>query len=85
MASTDVRIPDIPALKGMTLVRWVIPDGGTVRVGDELFEIETTKAVLSVESPVSGRLEQIALPGRPVLRGQLIGRIHPPDAAPGGV
>lgn len=85
MAPTDVRIPDVPSLKGMTLVRWLVADGEAVRVGDDLFEFETTKAMLIVESLVSGRLEKIALPGRPVLRGQLIGRIHPPDAAASGV
>ena len=64
----------------MTLIRWLAADGQTVR-----FEIETKKAMLSGESPASGRFQQIALPGRPVLRGQLIGRIHPPDAGAGGV
>lgn len=63
-------------MKEVTLVRWLAADGASVTIGDEILKIESEKAVMSLESNASGRLEWVALPGRPVLRGQLIGRIH---------
>lgn len=76
MRVIEIRIPDERAMKEVTLVRWLAADGASVTIGDEILKIESEKAVMSLESNASGRLEWVALPGRPVLRGQLIGRIH---------
>jgi 2-oxoglutarate dehydrogenase E2 component (dihydrolipoamide succinyltransferase) len=76
MGVTEFRIPDLSIMGPVTLVRWLLKDGAGVHIGDELIELESEKASVSVPAAVDGRLEHIALAGRQVLSGQLIGRIH---------
>jgi pyruvate dehydrogenase E2 component (dihydrolipoamide acetyltransferase) len=42
-----------------TIVRWLKSEGETVTEGDVLFEVQTDKVVMEVESPVSGILGRI--------------------------
>jgi pyruvate dehydrogenase E2 component (dihydrolipoamide acetyltransferase) len=46
----------------VTLLRWIKKEGDPVAKGDILFEIETEKAVLEVESFFAGTLLKIAVP-----------------------
>lgn len=55
-----VRIPN----QGLTveaarIVRWLVREGDPIREGQALFEIETDKIVVEVESEANGTLEQI--------------------------
>lgn len=55
-----MRVVEMPAL-GMamtegTLLRWIKEPGATVDEGEPIAEIETEKAAVDVESPVSGIL-----------------------------
>jgi len=72
----DLRVPSIGPAKQVLFVLWHIPDGAQVNEGQPLVELETEKASVSVPSPASGVLRQIAAPGRPVLVGQVLGRIE---------
>jgi pyruvate dehydrogenase E2 component (dihydrolipoamide acetyltransferase) len=57
-----------------TLVRWLQPEGASVRKGDPLMEIETDKAVMEIEAPDTGILANLsARPGDSVPVGQVIG------------
>lgn len=47
----------------VTLLRWIKKEGDPVVKGDILFEIETEKAVLEVESFFAGTLLKIVVPG----------------------
>ena len=45
-----------------TITKWLVKEGGTVKEGEPLFEIETDKVVIVIDSPVSGSLLYIAAP-----------------------
>lgn len=58
------------------LSKWLVADGAEVKKGDPLFEIETDKAAMEVESPGTGKLGQItAREGDEVPIGQVIAYI----------
>ena len=53
-----------------TIAAWRVAEGDQVRAGDILFEMETNKAVMEVESPGSGRIRDLApVTGEPVAVG----------------
>lgn len=55
------------------LSKWLVAEGANVKKGDPLFEIETDKAAMEVESPGTGKLGQIsAKEGDDVPIGQVI-------------
>jgi pyruvate dehydrogenase E2 component (dihydrolipoamide acetyltransferase) len=58
-----------------TVARWLQPDGAEVREGEPLYEIETDKVSLTVDAPLSGRLEQVVAEGETVPVGALVGRV----------
>ena len=61
-----------------TLAIWHVAEGETVRKGAPLFDIETDKAAMEVESPASGRLHHIrAIPGDKVPVGTVVAWIYP--------
>lgn len=69
-----------------TIVRWTVPDGAPVSVGDELAEIETDKAVLPLEAVADGRLHIGAEEGTTLPVGTPIGWLleeneSPPESA----
>lgn len=56
--------------------KWLVAEGAEVKKGDPLFEIETDKAAMEVESPGTGKLGQIsAREGDDVPIGQVIAYI----------
>ncbi len=42
-----------------TIISWVVEEGSEVSEGQELLEIETDKAILSINSPVKGIIREI--------------------------
>jgi pyruvate/2-oxoglutarate dehydrogenase complex dihydrolipoamide acyltransferase (E2) component len=44
------------------IVAWLKKEGDTVQQGEIIMEVETDKASMEVESPVSGVLKQILVP-----------------------
>ncbi len=69
-----MRMPDLSTVdETVTLLRWLAEVGQVVRRGDPLLEVETDKAILVVESAVSGTLRAHAVPaGEEVAMGQPI-------------
>ena len=60
-------------MKEGTVVRWLLPEGSNVKVGDAVAEIETDKAVVEFESTASGVLRKMLVPeGSTVLVGDPI-------------
>ena len=56
---------------------WHVAEGAAVAAGDPLFDIETDKAAMEVESPASGRLHHIrAAAGAEVAIGTAIAWIY---------
>src|SRR4029079_5451891 len=59
------------------IVRWVQPEGASLRQGELVAEIETDKAVVEIESPCAGVLAQIEHPVGAVVRmGERIGVVR---------
>ncbi|WP_421723171.1 acetoin dehydrogenase dihydrolipoyllysine-residue acetyltransferase subunit [Bauldia sp.] len=74
---------DMDMAKG-SLTAWLVDEGAEVREGDPLFEIETDKAAMEVESPGSGRLFNIvANPGDEVPVGTPVAWIYAESEAVG--
>ena len=58
--SVEVRVPQVTqTMSECTITRWLKREGETVEAGDPLFEMETDKAAVEVESPGSGTLAKI--------------------------
>lgn len=72
----EIRVPDVPSLGRILLSRWLVPADSYIKAGQEILELEADTATVTLPSPVSGKLEQIARDAHPVLAGQLMGRIE---------
>ena len=57
---TEVILPkvDMDMATGQ-ISRWFVAEGATVKQGDLLFEIETDKAAMEIDSPASGTIRDI--------------------------
>lgn len=75
---TDVRLPQL----GMTMteaevVSWLVSPADHVEEGDELCEIETSKAQVTVPAPCAGTVVEILVPtGTTVEVGTVLARIE---------
>src|SRR5262245_2878479 len=74
LMDVEMRMPDLATVDStVTLVRWLANTGQEVRRGEPLLEVETDKAVVIVESTVTGTLRAIDVPaGAEVATGQVI-------------
>jgi pyruvate/2-oxoglutarate dehydrogenase complex dihydrolipoamide acyltransferase (E2) component len=70
----EMRMPDLSTVtETVKVVRWLVDVGSPVRRGDHLLEVETDKAVMIVESTVSGTLKATAAEcGEQVPAGKVI-------------
>lgn len=62
----------------LLLVGLLVDDGGEVRKGQEVLELEGTKAVVAVESPISGVFHALLGVGETVAIGGIVAVISPP-------
>ena len=68
------------------IVRWNVAEGDEIRRGDVLFEIETDKATMKVESFAQGTLLKIvSAAGEKVEAGKVVAYIGKPGEEVGGV
>ncbi len=79
--ATDIIMPQLgESIAEGTVVRWLVPAGGTVQKDESLLEVETEKVTLEIPSPATGRLNEIIVhEGETVPVGTLLARI---DSAP---
>ncbi len=64
------------------IIGWKVAEGARVRQGDILFDIETSKSVMEVESPGSGVIRQLAaVTGEPIAVGTSVAWIYDDDEA----
>jgi 2-oxoglutarate dehydrogenase E2 component (dihydrolipoamide succinyltransferase) len=57
------------------IARWLIENGGTVRAGQILVEIETGKAHVEIEAAASGRVQILVQAGQVIEPNTVIARI----------
>jgi pyruvate dehydrogenase E1 component alpha subunit len=74
----EMRMPDLSTVDDMvTVVAWLVEVGQAVRRGQPILEVETDKAILQVESIVTGTLMAIGVSaGEEVSSGQVIARFE---------
>ncbi len=72
--SIEIKMPDLGTnTEEVTLKKWLVEIGQDVKRGQMLFEVETDKATMEVESVASGRLASVlAGPEDKVQVGQTI-------------
>lgn len=81
---TDVVVPEVgESVSGGILASWLKEDGESVAEGDELFELETDKATLSVPAPADGVLSIQVGEDTEVQVGQTVAAVDTEGAAGG--
>jgi pyruvate dehydrogenase E2 component (dihydrolipoamide acetyltransferase) len=75
-----------PTMEEGRLVKWLKAEGGAVKAGDTLAEVETDKAVMELVARADGHLVKILVPeGQTVAVGTVVGYIGTPgEAVPDG-
>src|SRR4051812_42914730 len=75
--ATDVTMPRLSdSMEEGTILKWIVAEGGEVKRGEPLCEIETDKANMTYEADTDGTLIEIVVPeGETVELGEVIARI----------
>src|SRR2546426_5152078 len=86
MAQFEIRIPQLgEGLQEARLIRFLKQPGEAVAQDEPIYEMETDKAVMEIESPAAGILESWSAKEDDVLPiGALIGRIETEGAGARG-
>lgn len=73
----EIRVPQLPeSVSDASIAAWVVNEGDSINIEQNLLELETDKVVLEVPAPASGVLIEIkAQQGDTVLGGDVIGII----------
>ena len=84
--ATDVTMPRLSdSMEEGTILKWLVEEGGEVKRGEPLVEIETDKANMTYEADTSGTLiEVVAEEGETVALGEVIARVGEADEKPSG-
>lgn len=74
---TDIIMPQLgESIAEGTVVKWLVPAGGTVEKDQSLLEVETEKVALEIPAPATGVLSEILVKeGETVPVGALLARI----------
>lgn len=77
----DIIMPQLgESIAEGTVVKWLVPVGGTIQKDESLLEVETEKVTLEIPSPATGLLNEIIVhEGETVPVGTVLARI---DSAP---
>ena len=75
--ATEVLLPKIGfSMNEGVLAEWLAEDGAQVTEGQPLFALESDKSTNEVESPATGTLKIIAIPGETYEVGAVLGTIE---------
>src|SRR3954468_12455242 len=83
--ATDVTMPRLSdSMEEGTILKWIVEEGGEVKRGEPLCEIETDKANMTYEADTDGTLIEIVVAvGETVELGEVIARIGEPGKTGG--
>src|SRR4051812_22142346 len=78
--ATDVTMPRLSdSMEEGTILKWIVEEGGEVKRGEPLCEIETDKANMTYEADTDGTLLEIVVAeGETVALGEVIARVGEP-------
>jgi pyruvate dehydrogenase E2 component (dihydrolipoamide acetyltransferase) len=84
--ATDVLMPRLSdSMEEGTVLKWLVEEGGEVKRGEPLAEIETDKANMTYEADTDGTLiEILAGEGDTLAIGEVIARVGEAGEAPSG-
>ena len=76
--ATDIIMPQLgESIAEGTVVKWLVPVGGTIQKDESLLEVETEKVTLEIPSPATGRLNEIIVhEGQTVPVGTLLAHLQ---------
>ncbi|MDX2283103.1 MAG: 2-oxoglutarate dehydrogenase complex dihydrolipoyllysine-residue succinyltransferase [Bacteroidia bacterium] len=78
----EVKVPSPgESITEVEIETWLVESGAQVGMDDELAEINSDKATLTVNAPSAGIIEILAAAGETVAVGQVIARINPSGSA----
>lgn len=79
MPPIEVVLPKVDMdMEAGTIAAWKVAEGDRVETGDILFEMETDKSLMEVESPGAGVIRDLApVTGEPLAVGTTVAWIHP--------
>jgi pyruvate dehydrogenase E2 component (dihydrolipoamide acetyltransferase) len=79
--ATDVTMPRLSdSMEEGTILSWIVEEGGEVKRGEPLVEIETDKANMTYEADTDGTLIEIVVQeGETVALGEVIARVGDPS------
>ncbi|WP_354697991.1 Dihydrolipoyllysine-residue acetyltransferase component of pyruvate dehydrogenase complex [Paraconexibacter sp. AEG42_29] len=81
--AVDVTMPGLSeGMETGTIIAWLIEDGATVNVGDDLLEVETDKAAMTVEAEAAGILRIVVGVNQSARVGDVIARIGDAPTGP---
>src|SRR4051795_8999445 len=82
--ATDVTMPRLSdSMEEGTILKWIVEEGGEVKRGEPLCEIETDKANMTYEADTDGTLIEIVVQeGETVALGEVIARVGEPGEEP---
>ncbi len=81
--ATEVLMPQLSdSMEEGTILSWLVEPGAAVNPGDDLLEVETDKANMTVEAEAVGNLEILVAEGETVAIGTPIARLGDGAAAP---
>jgi len=80
--ATEVILPRVDMdMEVGKIGKWFFEEGARVEQGQPLFEIETSKAAMEIESPATGLLRLVAKTGDELPVGSVVGWIYASDEA----
>lgn len=83
--SVDIKVPSPgESITEVTISRWLKKEGEYVRKDEEVLEIDSDKATLTVSAEQSGALKFLAKDGDTVKVGSVVGKIDTDVSAPAG-
>src|ERR1051326_3218391 len=83
MAQIDIKVPSPgESITEVTISRWLKKDGEYVNKDEEVLEIDSDKATLTVSAEQGGALTQTAKDGEVVKVGSSVGKIDTDAKAP---
>ena len=82
---SEITMPRLSdSMEEGTILKWLVQDGQDVAVGDELLEVETDKATVTVVSELEGRIAVLVAEGATVAVGTVIAESSSEPAGAGG-
>ena len=79
----ELKIPDVgESVREVQIVRWLKHEGDSVKLDEDLVELETEKATLELPAPASGRMgKTLKVDGDIVAVGDVIGYLEQDDGS----